>query len=280
MIAVELDRNAVDRVLRRASELSPGRPGTLGAAGSISEEIVIASAAEVGLDPSAVRLSLAIERLGPPVLTHRTDRLLGAPEVASERVLALAATEAIDRLDELMVHQHQLRTKRTRHNEREWQKRTGAVGAIQRTALAITGDAGLSRVPRVTAVASEVENHRSVVRLIADRRNQRTSLAAGSAAVGSIGLAGVAFVSVIASPLLLLTAPLAVGAAIGVAAQGRKQAATLADELDAVFDAVEQRFAPVTLTDNLRRVARLAGGNELERRRERVRKRARERDVN
>ena len=262
MADVELDRTAVDRVLRRASELSPTRPGTLAVGHAFSEEVIIASAEEVGLDVTAVRVSLAIERLGPAAVPARGDRLLGAAEVVSERVLALDADEAVERLDELMVRQHQLRTKRTRPNVREWHKRTGAVGAVQRAAMAVTGDTGLSRVARVEATASGVDDQRSVVRLVADRRSQRTAIAAGSAAVGGVGLAGIVFVSVMATPALLFTAPLAVGAAMGVAVQGRKQAAELADELDAVLDAVEHRAEPVTLTDSLRRVVRNARGRD------------------
>jgi len=255
---VELDRSAVDRVLRRASELSPPRHGTLAAGQAFSEEVVIASAEEVGLDPAAVRVSLAIERLGPPAAPARADRLLGAAEVISERVLTLDAAAAVERLDELMVRQHQLRTKRSRPNGREWQKRKGTVGAVQRAALAVTGDAGLSGVARVEATASAVDDQRSVVRLVADRRGQRAGMAAGSAAVGGVTVAGIAVVSVLTAPILLVTTPLAVGAAVGIAALGRKQAAELADELDAVFDAIEQGNEPVTLTDSLRRVMRSA----------------------
>lgn len=258
MTIVELDRTAVDRVLRRASEMSPPRPGSLAAGEGITEEVVIASAEEVGLDVTAVRVSLAIERLGPATAPARADRLLGEAEVVSERVLALDANAAINRLDELLVRQHQLRTKRTRPNAREWHKRKGTVGAVQRAALAVTGEAGLSRVARVQATASAVDGQRSVVRLIADRRGQRNGIAAAGAVVGGVGLVAIAVASALTAPALLLTAPLAIGLAVGVAAAGRKQATELAGELDAVFDAVEQGIEPVTLTDSLRRVVRSA----------------------
>jgi len=253
---VKLDRSAIDRVLRRAGELSSPRPEAIPAGEAISEEVVLASAEEVGLDVAAVRVSLAIERLGPTPVPARADRLLGAAEVVIERVLALEANAAIDRLDELMVRQHQLRTKRSRPHAREWHKRKGTVGTVQRVALAVTGDAGLSGVARVVAAASAVDGQRSVVRLAADRRSQRTGIAAGGAVVGGVGVVGVAVLSVLTAPLLLVTTPLVLGAAVGVAAQGRKQAADLARELDAVFDAVEQGTEPVTLTDSLRRVMR------------------------
>lgn len=257
MTSVELDRTAVDRVLRRANELAPAPPGS---PVSFSEEVVLAAAAEAGLDLEAVRVSLAVERLGPSTPTGRADALVGPGHVVHERVLPIAAGEAVHRLDMLLVRQHQLRTVRTRPDGGEWRRRKGPIGTVQRAALAVTGETGLSRVARATATASVVGDDRSVLRLIADRRSQRSAVAAGGAAVGAVGLVGVAVTSVVVGPLLLLTTPLAIGAGVAVAAQGRRQASALACELDEVFDALERGAAPVTLTDNIRRVVRNTRG--------------------
>ncbi|MGB8858277.1 MAG: hypothetical protein WCC60_03425 [Ilumatobacteraceae bacterium] len=248
---MELDRSAVDRVLRRASDLTASAPET--ASHAISEEALLVAAAEVGLDPAVVRVSLAIERLGPVARPSRADRIIGADEVVVERLLALDADEAIERLDDLMVREHQLRTRRTRPTSREWHKRSGAVGAVQRAAKSVTGDAGLSKVARVQATSSAVDDERSVLRVVADRRGQRAGMAAAGAVVGGIGLTAATVAGLLVSPLLLVTTPVAVGAAAGVARIGRRQALALAVEIDAVLDAVEQGIAPVSITQSLRR---------------------------
>jgi hypothetical protein len=250
---VELDRPTIDRVLRRASELEAPAPGEPVPSHAISEESLLAAAAEVGLDPSLVRVSLAIERLGPVTTRAHGDGLLGAGEVVVERVIALDAAAAMDRLDALMVREHQLRTRRSRPNSREWHKRAGAVGAVQRAAKTAAGDAGLCKLERVQATASEVDDHRSVLRVVADRRSQRSGAAAAGAMAGGLGLVTATVAGTLFSPLLLLgAAPLAFGAATTVAKRGRRQQAELTIEIDAVLDAVEHDVPPRSITQSLR----------------------------
>lgn len=251
---MELDRPAVDRVLRRASELAAPAPGALVSSHAISEEMLLAAATEVGIDPADMRVSLAIERLGPVAEPAHGDRLLGAGEVVVERVLDLDAAAAMDRLDALMVREHQLRTRRNRPMSREWHKRAGAVGAVQRAAKTAAGDAGLSKLAKVQATASEVDEHRSVLRVVADRRSQRRGAAAAGAVAGGLGLVTATVAGAMVSPLLLITAaPLAIGAAAGVAKRGRRQEAALVIEIDAVLDAVERDLPPRSITQSLRR---------------------------
>jgi hypothetical protein len=250
---VELDRPTVDRVLRRASDLETPAQGAQAASHAISEESLLAAAAEVGLDPSLVRVSLAIERLGPVAEMAHGDRLLGAGEVVVERVLGLDAAAALERLDALMVREHQLRTRRTRPNSREWHKRTGAVGAVQRAAKSAAGDAGLSRLAKVHATASQIDDDRSVLRVVADRHHQRTGAATAGAVAGGLGLVTATVAGALLSPLLLLgAAPLALGAAAGVAKRGRRQETELTIEIDAVLDAVEHDVPPRSITQSLR----------------------------
>jgi len=249
---VELDRRAVERVLRRAGELAVPAAGTAVEPHAISEAMLLAAAEEVGLDPAVVRVSLAIERLGPVAAPSRADRLLGSGEVVVERVMSVDAAAAMERLDELLVRGHHLRQRRTRPNAREWGKRSGAVGAAQRAAKSAVGDTGLSKVPRLQASASEVDERRSVLRVVADRQGQRTGVVAATAVVGGLGASTVAVAGALVSPLLLITAPLALGAAAGVARHGRKQAAELAHEIDVALDAVEHGSPPVSLTQSVR----------------------------
>lgn len=258
---MQLDRAAVDRVLRRASDMMADHPDVdaadgPGSPGAMTDIVLFEAATEAGLDPDAVRLSLAIERLGPPPERKRLDRLSGPRRVSVDRVVRLDIDTALGRIDDLLQRQHQLRRTRSRADAGEWRRRTGAVGKVQRAAKRASGDVGLAKVAVVEAQASAVDEGRTVLRLAADRADQRTELLAGGAVTGGVGAAAAGAAAVILTPIALVALPVAAAAGAGVASLGRKQRAMLADELDRVLDAVEHGLRPVTLSDDVRRVLR------------------------
>lgn len=255
---MQLDRAAVDRVLRRASDMMAEHPdrGELHDQPAMSEQVLLEAATEAGLDPDAVRLSLAIERLGTAPAPHRIDRLSGPRRVAVDRVVHLDAGTALARVDDLLQRQHQLRRTRTRSGAGEWRRRTGAVGKVQRAAKRASGDVGLAKVAVVEAAASTVDDGRTVLRLVADRAGQRTEVIAGGAVTSGIGLAATGTLALALTPFALVGLPVVAVAGAGVTSIGRKQRAMLADELDRVLDAVEHGVRPVTLSDDVRRVLR------------------------
>ena len=83
-----LDRAAVTRVLRRASELSELYPDDAGDVDVIDERALVAAATEVGITADAVRRAIAVERLGPAPATHLGDRLVGAGTVVKWKLQA------------------------------------------------------------------------------------------------------------------------------------------------------------------------------------------------
>jgi hypothetical protein len=256
---MQLDRAAVDRVLRRASDMMADHPevadGAQGPA-TTTDVVLLEAATEAGLDPDAVRLSLAIERLGPPPERRALDRLGGPRRVTVERVVRLDVDTALGRIDDLLQRQHQLRRTRSRAEAGEWRRRTGAVGKVQRAAKRASGDVGLAKVAVVEAQASPVDESRTVVRLAADRADQRTEVLAGGAVTTGVGAVAAGAAAVALTPLALVAVPVVAAAGAGVASIGRKQRALLADELDRVLDAVEHGLRPVTLSDDVRRVLR------------------------
>ncbi len=249
---MELDRAAVERVLRKAGELEQ-RPNS---ADRVSEAAVLEAAAEVGLDPAAVRVALAVERLGPQPAAHRGDAILGPAEVVHERVLEVGFEDALARLDDLLVREHQLRPSRSRGLSREWRRRKGAVGSVQRAARSLVGDARLSKVQRVEAVASPVDDGHTVLRVLVDRSKERSGMAVGGSVVGGMILTGTVVTGVLFSPLLLAATPLAAVAGAGVALVGRRQAHELGDAVDELLDGVDCGATPVTITEGLRATMR------------------------
>ena len=254
---MELDRDAVDRVLRRASDMSAAHPAVPGATGRMSEAVLLEAAREAGIDADAVRMSLAVERLGPPAPRSRFDGTLGPREAVVERVIALDVDTLLGRLDDLLQRQHGLRRSRSAADWGEWRRRTDAIAKVQRgIAKVSSASTQLRKLPRVEARTSLIDEHRTIIRIVADRRPQRTEAIAGGSAVGGLGLVVTGAAAVVAVPVAAAAAPVAVVAGVAVARTGRKQHGELLSDLEMLLDTIERGVRPVTLTDDVRRVLR------------------------
>ena len=254
--AAPLDRAAVTRVLRRASELSELYPDADGDVDVIDERALVAAATEVGITADAVRRAIAVERLGPPPSTDLGDRLVGAGTVVGYHELPGRADDVMARLDAWLVAGHHLRRDRLRDGHGEWSKRTGLVGRTIRAVRSATGEGHLGDMRRVSATVCDTGTGTCVVRVEADRRVDRTAHAASGVFVAGAGTAGVVVAALLTGPLLLLVAPVTVAAGVGVAATGRSRAGRVEREVGRVLDAVDQQARPARLSvDVVRRVA-------------------------
>ena len=99
-VSAALDRDAVRRVLRRATDLAGTEPVHLPDGGGIEPEALVAAAAEVGIPEDAVRRAITVEQLGVPPSTR--GALLGPAVVVVDEELDgsadLALGEAVDTL--------------------------------------------------------------------------------------------------------------------------------------------------------------------------------------
>ena len=251
-----LDRDEVERILRRATELAaasePRDPVT-----GVSIVALVAAADEVGLPIEAVQRSIAVERLGPLPTRHVGDRLLGSCVLSVDGEADGASPEVLRRLDAWLVDGHHLRRDRLKPDHGEWSKRRGIVGAAVRAVRRGTGEGQLGDVHQVTATARETGTGTCVVRVSVDRTHDRRVFAATGAAVGVAGAAGAtAVAAVVAAPLVLIAAPVAAVAGLGVAATGRRRARRTQREVELLLDAIEEGSKPTKLrVDVIKRVA-------------------------
>lgn len=253
---VELDRTAVDRVLRRASEMTATHPGVPGSTGRMNEQVLLEAADEAGLDLDAVRISLAIERLGPTPPQRRLDRTVGPRRVSVERIMALDADTLLGRLDDHLQRRHGMRRTRSAADRGEWRKRTDAVATVQRLARTGTVSVNLRKLGGVEARTSVIDTGRTLVRLVADRSPQRTEAVAGGSAVSGFGLVAAGVLAIVATPVAAAATPVALGAGYATARMGRSRHVALVDDLEGLLDDVEHGTRPVTLSDDVRRVLR------------------------
>jgi hypothetical protein len=237
---MDLDPAAVERVLQRASDLTAHHPAVTNTPVGTSSEALVAAAAEVGIPADAVRMSLAIERLGPPPTRTRFDGLVGAGWIVSERPVPADVDTTLGRLDDVLRKHHGMRRVRSRQDGGEWRPRDGSLAKAMRVVKQVSGDQGVGDADAIVAEAREADPHRTVLRVSLDRRSQRTGRATGSAVVTSVGAAGLAVGATLVSPFVLIATPAVVVGGWATLRRGVKQATRSARELDRMLDAVEQ----------------------------------------
>ncbi len=250
-----LDRDAVGRVLRRASELADDGLSTLPLPGVVDEQALVEAAAEVGIPAAAVHRALAVEQLDPLPRARPADRLVGAAVVAVDAELTGSAPDVLARLDAWFVEGHHLHRHRVRGGRGEWTMRTGLVGRTIRKVRVATGEGRLGRMRHVWVSTGDTGSGTTVVRVEVDRKHDRRVSAAAGTTVAVVATVGTVALAAVTAPVLLVAAPLGLAAGVRVAGGGRGRATAVAGEVDRVLDAVDDEISPTRLrTDVARRM--------------------------
>lgn len=260
-----LDPETVERVVRRAQELTrAGEDDDAVRPGTIDESVLLEAAAEVGIEPVALRRALALERLEVASGPSRGDRVLGPPTVSRTRVLDVDADDVLDRLDAWLTSSGRLVAVRRAGGTVEWVPRTGiwtALHHLRRPPLTpsaqkadrVVADVRAVPVPSPASASSRSSPSSSVVRVTVDRRSDRRSSGNAGLAVSGAGAVGsLAALTVLVPGFLVVSIP-AMGLGGWLAGSGRRRADAVADELDKLLDVVEAGDRPPSMTDRLRR---------------------------
>ena len=252
---MRLDRKAVARILRRADSLDVHDEHDDPSSG-IDEAALIAAVEEVGMSIEAVRRSIAIDRLGPLPATHFGDRILGPSVVVVDDEIAGAPTEVLARFDAWLVDGHHLRRELMRDGDGEWSKRSDLMGVAIRAIRSATGEGRLGDVQRATVTVRDTGMGTCAVRVMVDRVLDRRLWGGAGSAIAVAGTATlVVAITIVASPLILVFAPIAVGAGVVVAARSRRRAKRTTREIERLVAAVQEQSGPTRLRiDVARRV--------------------------
>jgi hypothetical protein len=185
------DRDAAQRVLRRAVELAErdlvsDRPDV------VSETALVEAAEELGMDARVIRRAAAEERLG--VLSdggRRLDRVAGTAVVSATRVVDLPASQVLVAADQ-WLRRSGLRRRRLDHAglSADFVRRGDPVAATQRAVRSVSGREHLGRIRQLRVVAQPVDEHRSVVALVADLSAERAGVVVGGSALAGLGTIG------------------------------------------------------------------------------------------
>lgn len=249
-----LDAQVVGRILRRASELERCK-GDANPDNGIAEASLIEAAEEVGMSVTAVRSSIAVERLGPVPAPRLADRIVGPSSVYADSEIDAIARDALIRVDGWLVNGHHLRRDVLRPDHGEWSKRSGVVGVAVRTIRSATGEGKLGDFARIDASARDMGGDRSMIRVSVDRTANRRLIGGTGTVVAVGGVTAVAVAAAAAGPLLLLGMPVAVVAGVGVAMTGRKRARAAQREIERMLEATRNGTNPTRLSVDLVRRA-------------------------
>ncbi len=261
-MAEPLDRDAVDRVLARAHRLEPGSPDDVE---GIEPDALIAAAAEVGIDPNAVRDSLAIEKLtiAPPP-ARRFDGLAGPGEIMVERELELTVSQAIGGVEAWLSSQYRLICDLRADGSLFARRRSDASARIGRVFSSARGEGHLAATAVVVqavpqTVGTTPARPRTLLRVGADRTTPRQVRLAGGGSLAGVGVGGGALAAAsgafIAVPIVAV--PFAAGGYL-FARSGRGHADRLELELERLLSRVERGEQPAGFLGRVARRARKA----------------------
>ncbi len=250
-----LDRNALERILKRAGELQVSAADP---AEEMTEEQLIALGQEVGITPQHLRQAIAEERTRPslPEEPGLADRWIGPRTVSARRVVRGTREQLLARLDDWMRREECLQVKRRLVDRIVWEPRRDFLGSVKR-GLNLGGRSySLARTHDVAATAVTIDSASTLVQIDADLRPARAARVRGGSglaatgAVAGLSLLGVGVVLGAAIPLIpligLAMIPAAAGTGIGIrVARGfRATAERVQLSLEQALDTIEHGEPP------------------------------------
>lgn len=204
-LPARIDRDAFDRVLKRAAELQAhGRDIGDG----LSEEEVLSLGTEVGIPEAQLRQALLEERtrVSLPEQHGTLDRWVAPAAVMAERVVQ-GTPDTVAAALIRWFEQHEVLVVQRRTGEKiTWEQTSSFAGAMKRIGWSFNANRGkpfLDKAELVTALITQLEPGFCHVTLLASLRNNRSSYVGGGAAVTSIGAAAGVVVAVLGAPLLI-----------------------------------------------------------------------------
>jgi hypothetical protein len=221
-LPARIDREAFDRVLKRAAELQAhGRDIGDG----LTEEEVLALGKEVGIPEAQLRQALLEEqtRVAVPAATSLADRWAGPATILAERVVQGTPATIAPALTAWFAEHEVLVVQRSTGDRISWEQASSFASAMKRMGWTFNANRAkpfLDRAELVTALLTPLEPGFCHVTLVAQLGKTRTGYLMGGAGMGMAVMVGGAVVAAMGAPVLLAAA-LAIPAGYGGWAIGR-----------------------------------------------------------
>jgi hypothetical protein len=242
-----LDRDAAERVLRRAIELvDDADPSDSG----ISLRALVEAAEELGIDPDGVHRAAAEEQLGLLAGEEsRADRLVGPAVVTATRIVPGSPEEVLDRADTWLRRARTLRRVRRAPGRADYKRRTDPIASVQRAVRSASGAEELTRVQRLRVLTVPAGESRTLVALVVDAHRSRSAATAGGVTVAATGVATAGATAMTWVPWAWLGVPVAAAGGVAVMAARKGWVEGLDDELEALADLIATGGTPTSAFD-------------------------------
>jgi hypothetical protein len=240
-----IDRDALDRIIRRAAELQAGEIDT---GEAITEQDLLKLGADVGIDGRFLRQAMYEEHAGAvPAERGLLARWIGPGRVAAGRVVPGDKASVEQALEHWMTESEALTVKRRLPDRTLWERQKGFFAEMKR-GLGVGGKSyQLAKAHEVAVAVTQLEAGFCHVELSADISDARGRAAAsGGMAAGTLGALGFMMIAILAGPpALVVTVALvplgAAAAALPLATrQHRRRAGRTQLALEQVLDRLER----------------------------------------
>lgn len=239
----QIDRGALERIIRRAAELQTAER-EIGDA--LTSDELISLGREVGIPARYLQQAILEERtrLGAAESTGLIERVAGPGKVTAHRVVSLEPEMVERSLVRWMDSNELLCIQRQQPGRITWEPMGGIQAAIRRSTAALGAGKRpfmLSRAATVAASILSLESGYSHVTLAADARKVRGEYLASSAALAGAGAVGTAAMVALGAllPVALLPLPFALGAGYTVLRRYGPALARLQLGLERALDSLE-----------------------------------------
>ena len=244
-----IDRDAAERVLRRAVELDddPGEGDD-----TFDTDVLEAAAGDLGVPTTAVHRALAEEQAGllagdPGGL----DRLAGPSAVSAARLVDGEPQEVMALVDAWLRRQWAFKRLRATPTVAEYRRRTDVVATMQRSARSLTGKENADKVRSVRVITHAAAADRTIVAVVVDLQASRTFAEVGGTFVAGSGTLMSVVSALSWAPWAWLGVPASAAAGAGVLATRRAWTRGIDTEIEGLLDRVEAGEEPPTVISGL-----------------------------
>ncbi len=218
--ARRIDREALERIIQRATELQTGEREI---AGDLTPGEVLALGKDVGIPERYLQQAILEEqtRRPMPATAGLWNRLAGSETVGAERVVRGELEQLEAALVRWMEQNELLTVQRQQPGWITWEPVSGFQAAIRRSSAALGGGKRpfmLSRATVVSATVTPLEEGYCLVSLEASLRRERGSRVAFGSVLSATGVAGTTILGALGAIWAVIPIPVLVGLALGYGA--------------------------------------------------------------
>jgi len=236
------DKETLDRILQRATELQAGERDVTG---SLNGDEVLALGRDVGIPERYLRQAmLEVGRVGTESEPEDWfDQVLGAGSVQAERVVRGEPSQIEAALVQYLEAEEVFRVLRRTEGQVTWEPLGGWHAAVRRGMGSKT--LMLQKAERLSATMVPLEPGLCHVVLRAGLREHRRGFIGGAVALASAGLAGTLVLAALHAfwPILLAPLPITIGLAWGIGRQYRPVVERTQLGLECALDHLERGSA-------------------------------------